>query len=58
VGNSQAICSAVCTCLADELREQGLWTRTIAKQLQSEERERLGDMARACLREKRRLNEE
>jgi uncharacterized membrane protein len=57
-GNSQPICSAVCTCLADELREQGLWTRTIGNELQSEERERLGDMARACLREKRRLNEE
>jgi uncharacterized membrane protein len=57
-GQAQQICSAVCTCLADELREEGLWARTIANQLQTEERERLGQMARSCLREKRRLNEE
>jgi uncharacterized membrane protein len=55
---AQPTCSAVCTCLADELREEGLWARTIANQLQTEERERLGQMARSCLREKRRLNEE
>jgi uncharacterized membrane protein len=57
-GQPQPICSAVCTCVADELREQGLWARTIANQLKSDERERLAQMARACLREKRRLNEE
>jgi uncharacterized membrane protein len=57
-GQAQPICSAVCTCLADELREEGLWARTIANQLQTEERERLGAMARSCLREERRLNEE
>ena len=57
-GQPRPLCSAVCTCLADELREQGLWTRTIGNELQSEERERLGALARACLREKRRLNEE
>jgi uncharacterized membrane protein len=57
-GQPHPICSGVCTCLADELREQGLWMRTVGNQLQTEERERLGEMARACLREKRRLNEE
>jgi uncharacterized membrane protein len=57
-GQPQPICSAVCTCLADELREQGLWARTIANQLQNEERERLGRMARSCVREKQRLQEE
>jgi uncharacterized membrane protein len=57
-GQPKPLCSAVCTCLADQLREEGLWARAVANSLQSEERERLGDMARACLREKRRLNEE
>jgi uncharacterized membrane protein len=55
-GQPQATCGAVCTCVADELREEGLWARTIANQLQSEERERLGQTARSCLREKRRLD--
>jgi uncharacterized membrane protein len=57
-GQPQPICSAVCTCVADELREEGLWPRTIANRLISEERERLAQMARSCLREKRRLNDE
>jgi uncharacterized membrane protein len=57
-GQAQPTCSAVCSCIADELREEGLWARTIANQLRTEERERLGQMARSCLREKRRLNEE
>lgn len=57
-GQKPPICSAVCTCLADELREEGLWTRTIANRLEGAERERLGEMARSCLREKRRLDEE
>ncbi|MBV8850437.1 MAG: DUF1624 domain-containing protein [Methylobacteriaceae bacterium] len=57
-GQPQPTCRAVCTCLADELREQGLWARTVANRLQREERERLGEMARSCLREKRRLDEE
>ena len=57
-GQPQSICGAVCTCLADELREEDLWTRTITNRLQPEERERLSDMARSCIREKRRLNEE
>jgi hypothetical protein len=35
-----------------------LWTRAITNRLQSEERERLGQMARSCLREKQRLNDE
>jgi uncharacterized membrane protein len=51
-------CSAVCTCVADQLREEGLWTRTVANQLQREERERLGELARSCLRDKRGLNGE
>jgi uncharacterized membrane protein len=57
-GQKQAICSAVCTCIADELREQDLWMRTIANRLQSEERQRLAQIAQSCLREKRRLEEE
>jgi len=57
-GQPQPTCSAVCSCVADELREEGLWARTIANQLRTEERERLGQMARSCLREKRRPNEE
>jgi uncharacterized membrane protein len=57
-GQKQPICGAVCTCVADELREEGLWTRAITNRLQSEERERLGQMARSCLREKQRLNDE
>ena len=57
-GQPNPVCSAACTCLADELREQALWARTIANQLQTAEREHLGEMARSCLREKRRLNEE
>jgi uncharacterized membrane protein len=57
-GQPQPTCSGVCSCVADELREEGLWARTIANQLEPEERERLGQMARSCLREKRRLNEE
>jgi uncharacterized membrane protein len=57
-GQRKPLCSAVCTCLADELREQGLWARTVANSLQREQRERLGEMARSCLREKRRLDEE
>ncbi|HEX3179947.1 MAG TPA: heparan-alpha-glucosaminide N-acetyltransferase [Beijerinckiaceae bacterium] len=58
VGQKQTICSAVCTCIADELREQDLWMRTIANRLQSEERQRLAQIARSCLRKKRRLEEE
>jgi uncharacterized membrane protein len=57
-GQPQPTCSAVCTCVADELREEGLWTRTVANQLQRDERERLGELARSCLRERRRLNGE
>ncbi|MEA2838876.1 MAG: hypothetical protein QOF41_206 [Methylobacteriaceae bacterium] len=57
-GQKQPICGAVCTCVADELREEGLWTRAITNRLQSEERERLGQMARSCLREKQRLSDE
>jgi uncharacterized membrane protein len=57
-GQPRPICGAVCTCVADELREEGLWAATIANQLKGEERERLAQMARSCLREKRRLNEE
>jgi uncharacterized membrane protein len=57
-GQPQPICSSVCTCIADELREEGLWARTVANQLQNEERERLGQMARSCLRENRRRTEE
>ena len=57
-GHARPICGAVCACLADELREEGLWTRAVAGQLRTEERERLAEIAGSCLREKRRLNEE
>jgi uncharacterized membrane protein len=57
-GQPQPTCSTVCTCLADDLREQGLWARTIGNQLKRDERERLGQMARSCLRERRRVDEE
>jgi uncharacterized membrane protein len=57
-GQPQSICGAVCTCIADDLREEDLWMRTISNRLSAQERERLAQMARACIREKRRLNEE
>jgi uncharacterized membrane protein len=57
-GQSQPTCSAVCTCLADSLREEGLWPRAVTNRLQSDERERLGQMARSCLRERQRLDTE
>jgi uncharacterized membrane protein len=57
-GQPQSICAGVCSCVADELREEELWARAVRNQLQKQERERLAQMARSCLREKRRLNEE
>ncbi len=57
-GQSQPTCSAVCTCLADSLREEGMWPRAVANRLNSGERERLGQLARSCLRERRRLDTE
>jgi uncharacterized membrane protein len=57
-GQPKALCGPVCTCVADELREGGLFARTVANQLQSEERQRLAQMTRSCLREKQRLQAE
>jgi uncharacterized membrane protein len=57
-GQGQSICAAVCSCIADELREEGSWPRAIANQLQKDERERMAQTARSCLREKRRLDDE
>ncbi|GAC1335527.1 MAG: DUF1624 domain-containing protein [Beijerinckiaceae bacterium] len=48
---SQTTCNAICTCVADEAREEGLWERAVAGALKSEERERLSLMARSCLRQ-------
>ncbi|MBV8848689.1 MAG: DUF1624 domain-containing protein [Methylobacteriaceae bacterium] len=57
-GQARPTCSAVCTCLADGLREEGLWARAIANRLQTEERQRPAEIARACLRERHQPDEE
>jgi uncharacterized membrane protein len=53
-GQPRTLCGRVCTCVADELREEGLFARAVANRLQGEERLRLTQMTRSCLREKQR----
>ncbi|QCK85107.1 DUF1624 domain-containing protein [Phreatobacter aquaticus] len=53
-GGSADICQRACSCTADNARAAGLWDRLITNRLTPEQTTQIGEMARACVPQRRR----